>query len=138
MDHIITTQMTQALQLSALDHGVETAIRAQFSYDTNDPYAVTLTVATSTGSLTWHFARELLDKGQYSPIGDGSVHVWPCLGSRGESVVIIELYQGAECQLFQVPTRELHQFLGATLRAIPRGQESLHLNVDNWIEELLL
>jgi hypothetical protein len=73
--------------------------------------------------------------GQYEPIGEGDVHVWPCLSPSGEAVVIVELCSPAGETILQFPTRAVHDFVFATLDAVPSGKE--RPDVDVWIAEIL-
>ena len=66
-------------------------IEGELVFDHADPYAVVMHLEARSGTVTWTFARELLDEGRYTPVGDGDVQVWPCLSNTGEAVVIIEL-----------------------------------------------
>ena len=66
-------------------------IEGELVFDHADPYAVVMHLEARSGTVTWTFARELLDEGRYTPVGDGDVQVWPCLSHMGEAVVIVEL-----------------------------------------------
>lgn len=133
----LTTTLTQALQITSVDSGEERAIVSELVYDPADPYAVNLLLRGSSGVVGWSFGRELLLEGTYQPAGDGDVHIWPCLGSRGEAVVILELRSGADSTLLQFSTREIHEFLATTLTAVPAGAETDRVDLDSWLDELL-
>ncbi len=137
MDSKLTTTVTQALQITSVDAGEERAVVSEFVYDPADPYAVSMLLQSPNGIVGWSFSRELLLGGIYEPTGDGDVHVWPCLGSQGEAVVIVELCNDADSTLLQFPTRQISEFLDATLAAVPTGAETEHVDLDAWLEELL-
>lgn len=137
MDSKLTTTVTQALQITSVESGAERAVTSEFVYDPADPYAVSLLLQNPNGIVGWSFARELLLGGIYEPTGDGDVCVWPCLGSRGEAVVIVELHNDTDTTLLQFPTRQVSRFLEATLDAVPAGAETEHVDLDSWLDELL-
>ena len=66
-------------------------LEGELVFNPSDPYAVSMNIEARSGTVTWTFARELLEQGLYSPSGDGDVQVWPCLSGAGDAVVIIEL-----------------------------------------------
>lgn len=138
MDINLTTTMTQALQITSVGTGDELPIVSEFIYDPADPYAITLLLRGTDGDVTWSFARDLLAEGCFEPSGDGDVHVWPCLGTEGEAVVIIELNNDEESSLLQFPSREVHRFLQNSFAAVPTGQERRHLDVDAWLRHIFV
>lgn len=130
-----TTTTTTAVQL-AEDESVPTScLGATFHYDPADPVAVTMVVDSIAGPVLWTFARELLLEGRYEPTGDGDVHVWPCLDTAGAAVVIVELDAPNGGTLLQFPARAIHEFVSASLAAVPAGTEQL--DVDAWLVQLL-
>jgi hypothetical protein len=135
MDSKLTTTSTTAVQMPTVDDEVEHELVAEFVYDPADALAVTLVLQTTSGPVHWTFARELLVEGQYEPVGDGDVHVWPCLSACGEAVVIVELCVPAGETLLQFPTRAVQDFVYSVLDAVPLGGEPV--DVDDWIEQLL-
>jgi hypothetical protein len=135
MDSKLVTSTT-AVQIATVDAEVEKTLVAEFVFDAADACAVTMVIQTVSGPVTWTFARELLVDGQYEPTGDGDVHVWPCLNTTGEAVVIIELSSPAGETLLQFPTRAIQDFIISALKQVPLGREEL--DVDGWLEQLLL
>jgi hypothetical protein len=135
MDSKRTTTSTVGVQIATATAEEDHDVVAEFVYDPDDACAVTLVVQTDLGPVPWTFARELLVEGLYEPVGDGDVHVWPCLSSSGEAVVIVELHTGAGEALLQFATRTVHEFVLSTLEAVPAGQEPV--DVDTWLAHLL-
>jgi hypothetical protein len=135
MDTKLTTASTTAVQIAAADAEADQTLVAEFVYDPADACAVTMALQTPSGAVRWTFARDLLVDGQYEPTGDGDVHVWPCLSSCGEAVVIVELSSPAGETLLQFPTRAVQEFVHACLDAVPTGAEEV--DVDGWLEQLL-
>jgi expansin (peptidoglycan-binding protein) len=93
-----------------------------------------MVVDSISGPVRWTFARDLIANGVYEPIGDGDVHVWPCLDIEGAAVVIVELETPAGGTLLQFPARAIHEFVSATLAAVPAGTEE-H-DIDAWLVQL--
>jgi len=112
-------------------------LEGELVFSASDPYAVSMNLEARSGTVTWTFARDLLSQGLYSPSGDGDVHVWPCLSGSGDAVVIIELCSPDGTALLQAPSRTVHDFVVRTLEAVPAGQESAHLALDDLISQLL-
>lgn len=135
MDNKLTTTSTTAVQIATVKSEEDHTLVAEFVYDVADPCAVTLVLQSGSGPVTWTFARDLLVEGQYEPVGDGDVHVWPCLSACGEAVVIVELSSPAGESLLQFPTRAVQEFVYSALAEVPAGREDV--DVDAWIEQLL-
>ena len=129
-----TTTMT-AVQITGAETDVDLAFSAEFHYDPADPLAVSMVIESISGPVRWTFARDLILHGQFEPTGDGDVHVWPCLDTAGTAVVIVELDSPNGCTMLQFPSRAVHDFVSASLAAVPEGTEQ-H-DIDAWIEQLL-
>lgn len=115
-------------------------VRAGLSYDAGDPYAVCVAfhtgAGTSTDTVEWTFARQLLTDGVTSPVGAGDVRVWPS-STDGEPVACLTLSSPSGKALFEVPVPELVEFLTMTYAAVPTGCESDHVDVDAELALLL-
>ncbi|MGZ6827992.1 MAG: SsgA family sporulation/cell division regulator [Mycobacteriales bacterium] len=115
-------------------------VRADLSYDADDPYAITVSFHTGSGptadTVEWTFARQLLTDGVAGPAGQGDVRVWP-LEVDGEPVVSLSLSSPSGRALFEVPVPELVEFLTMTYAAVPTGAESQHVDVDAELALLL-
>lgn len=131
--NLTTTVSTTAVQIATVDAEEDHHLSAEFSYNPEDAWAVTMTLSTVAGPVEWTFARDLLIEGQYEPTGDGDVHVWPCLSSCGEAVVIVELDSPSGESLLQFPTRAIQDFVNASLETVAQGAEAA--DVDSWLEE---
>jgi hypothetical protein len=113
-------------------------ILGDFVFDPADPYAVHLVIGRGEeAAVTWTFARELLAEGCYDPCGNGDVVVWPCLGTHGEAVVIIELRSPSGMAMLQTPSRAVQGFLAETYDLVPAGSESQQINLDHLVTHLL-
>jgi sporulation and cell division protein SsgA len=134
MDYSMNTApltVTQSVQLELIDpSGTATPIEAELRYDATDPFAVTTVFMTGHSEVRWTFGRELLAEGLYEPAGDGDVHVWPCLDSRGHAVVIIELCSPDGEALVQARTGDLRSFVDRMSKVVKPGTESDLVDVD--------
>jgi hypothetical protein len=135
MNSKLTTTSTLAVQIATVQAEEDHTLVAEFVYDPADPCAVTMVLQTITGPVHWTFARDLLVDGQYEPSGDGDVHVWPCLSSCGEAVVIVELCSPVGETLLQFPSRAVQEFVSSSVEAVPVGAEEI--DVDAWLAQLL-
>ena len=133
MDYSMNTTLTVTapVQLELIDaSGAATPIKAELRYDANDPFAVTTVFQTGHSEVRWTFGRDLLAEGLYEPAGDGDVHVWPCLDSRGHAVVIIELCSPDGEALVQARTGDLRTFVDRMSKVVKPGTESDLVDVD--------
>lgn len=133
MDYSMNTALTvtQPVQLELIDSsGTATPIEAELRYDATDPFAVTTVFMTGHSEVRWTFGRDLLAEGLYEPAGDGDVHVWPCLDSRGHAVVIIELCSPDGEALVQARTGDLRTFVDRMSKVVKPGTESDLVDVD--------
>jgi hypothetical protein len=113
-------------------------LNGDFVFNPSDPYAVHLVVGRGDGAeVTWTFARELLAEGIYDPCGNGDVVVWPCLGTHGEAVVIIELRSPSGMAMLQTPSRAVQRFVAETFEVVPAGSESEEIDLDHLVSHLL-
>jgi Streptomyces sporulation and cell division protein, SsgA len=135
--------ITHPLTLELIDaSGGTTVVSAELTYDVADPYAVSaqfsvVSSSKSEDSVCWVFARALLATGMYEPVGDGDVHIWPCLNARGEAVTIIELSSPDGEALMQALTTDVCGFLRQTESLVPTGAEATYLDLDDTITKLL-
>jgi hypothetical protein len=112
-------------------------LEGELVFDPADPYAVAMHLQAKSGTVVWTFARDLLADGLYVPSGNGDVQIWPCLSSGGEAVIIIELCSPDGTAVLQAPSRAVHDFVARTHQAVPQGEESAHLCLDDLISHLL-
>ena len=112
-------------------------LAGELVFDHTDPYAVAMHLEARSGTVVWTFARELLAEGLYVPTGSGDVQVWPCLSVSGDAVVIIELCSPDGLALLQAPSRLVHDFIARTYDVVPEGEETVHLEMDALISQLL-
>ncbi len=130
--------ITEQMRLEFVDaQGGATPLDAEFEFNPTDPFAVSVLFKGEPHPVRWTFARDLLLQGFYEPTGEGDVHVWPCLGSDGTAVVILELCSPSGEVLVQVGSREMHAFIQRMTALVPVGSEGSHLDLDTEINALL-
>ena len=136
--HNAPTLVSQVLLLELIDpSGAVAPLETELTYDPADPLAVSATFSTVAGQVRWTFGRDLLIGGLVEPVGDGDVHVWPCVDNEGNSVVIIELCSPDGEALVQGRTGDVTAFVERMTRSVALGAESALLDVDGAIAAIL-
>ncbi|MEV0194614.1 SsgA family sporulation/cell division regulator [Kitasatospora purpeofusca] len=102
-------------------------------YRPDDPYAVRLHFGAAAQDAVWVLSRELLLRGLRGPAGEGDVHIEP--GTDGSVFVALRGTDGIA--LLEAPYGPLARFLAATEELVPAGCETLRLDWDSWLTELL-
>ena len=140
MQKEITAQaITEQMRLEFVDmEGLSTPLDAEFEYNPGDPFAVSILFSDEPAPVRWTFARELLIEGFYEPTGDGDVHVWPCLNTEGNAVVILELSSPSGEVLVQVGSRALSAFIRKMVETVPLGSEASAVDLDAEIAQLFV
>lgn len=110
-------------------------LTAEWSYRSDDPYAVTLTVQDGDVEQSWSFARDLLDVGMMSgtAMGIGDIRIWTC---DNEELHIFMTSPFGTAQL-TLDHGDAVDFICATFDAVPEGDEEHFMDLDGEIEELL-
>ena len=130
--------VTRMMTLDLIDSsGAATPLEAELRYDTQDPYAVIALFRTGGAMVRWVFSRDLLAQGVYSPVGDGDVHVWPCLDVHGSAVVMIELSSPDGEAMLQARSADVSEFLARTDEVLRPGEEGRYLDLDLVVSQLL-
>ena len=106
-----------------------------------DPCAVRIAFhAGLEEPVEWIFARDLLPRGIQGRQGTGDVQVRPSPGPAGGepgSVLTIELIFPYGQARFEIPAREVTDFLRRACMVVPDGQESGHIDLDAELDDLL-
>jgi hypothetical protein len=130
--------VSRTLALELIDtSGEASRLDGELEYNATDPYAAVAVFRAGPTPIRWVFARELLADGLFAPVGDGDVHVWPCLDSSGRAVVLIELISPHGEALLQARSRDVSDFLQHTFELVPRGTEDMQLDLDQTVLRLL-
>src|SRR4051812_36145177 len=91
--NIAPLTVTQPLVLELIDPtGAATPIEAELQYDPRAPYADPTVFMQGASKWRWKFGGASLRDALSGRCGEGNLHVWPCLNSQGNAVVIIELW----------------------------------------------
>lgn len=104
--------------------GVDMPVYSRWSYDPEDPYAITLSFIADGGRwVAWSFARDLVYDGLRGPSGLGDVRVRP-----DSDVLIIELESLDGYAMVEMDRGQAERFLGRTVEAVPIGDERIDLD----------
>jgi hypothetical protein len=127
---VIESSLLQARLLTAPAHSLD----VRFCYETDDPFAVRLTIAFGDERITWTFSRDLLTVGMTAAAGRGDVIVAPAVD---DSRVLIALLPPAGSAVLSIDRDAICRFLAATHLLVPEGTESDHLDIDDVLAQLL-
>ena len=111
-------------------------VDCELHYTAADSFAMTATFSTFTQSVSWTFARTLLEQGRFRPTGEGDIVIRPALDDRGCAAVAIGLSSPDGSALLLVPAADVAHFLQLTQVLVPEGQESCS-DLDAAITDLL-
>jgi len=120
-----------------------TTFLSTLTYTTEDPLAVTLTIALGGLALAtnepkvrvWAFDRDLLLVGLTGPVGSGDIRIRP--SSAEPSRLLIRLVSPSGDSTFSTAKAIVDQFATAIFRAVPPGTEDAWLDLDDTISKLL-
>lgn len=132
------TQVTYGLVVHVVVGGEpRTSLPAGLHYRSADPYAVRLSIgATSTGTVDWTFARDLLREGMSRPVGEGAVLVSPVRSPHGPLVrVVVRSRAGSATLDFGAPA--VAEFLHRAHQLVPPGTEGDCVDIDHLVTRLL-
>ncbi|HWS56901.1 MAG TPA: SsgA family sporulation/cell division regulator [Actinotalea sp.] len=115
-------------------------ISAELAFDATDPYTVRVAFVGESSTSTWLIGRELIAHGVLadaaSPAGTGDVRIW-----RDEDpAYLLMTLSGVEGEaLLAGPVDPFVAFLSATVRRVPFGAESTHMEseISRLIDTLL-
>ncbi|MGV9456857.1 SsgA family sporulation/cell division regulator [Streptomyces sp. NPDC003635] len=99
-------------------------LSCEFSYDTQDPLAVTL-LLDSDGErpVRWILLRELLAEGITARSGEGDVVIWPVPDQDGEPSSFRVLLGSDHTALFEIPVEPVQEWLSGTYSLVAPGTE---------------
>jgi Streptomyces sporulation and cell division protein, SsgA len=111
-----------------------TPVTTRWTYDTTEPYALTVAFATDRGRwVEWVFARDLLIDGMTEPSGDGDFRVAP---DPDPELLVLEIFAPSGSAAFTLERDDVAEFLALTLELVPAGTEGAHFDVDRLLAEL--
>lgn len=114
---------------------------ASLYYTASDPYAVKIAFHVGLGEpVEWMFARELVATGAEEAVGMSDVKIWPSAESKSGftgRVLTMELSSPSGQARFEVPAKDMADFLRRTYEVVPPGAEAAHLDVETALNDLL-
>jgi hypothetical protein len=112
-----------------------TPVTTRWTYETYEPYAVTVAFATDRGRwVEWVFARDLLIEGLAEPAGQGDLRIRP--DDEDPDLLMLEIHAPSGSAVFSLDREDTEDFLARTLDLVPRGAESAHFDVERLLAEL--
>ena len=134
LTRILAQTITQSLSVNLRSvEGFAVPVATDLSFDSTDPYAVTIAFHTSATPIVWTFARDLLAEGMVEPTGDGDVHVWPSLDDEGVAIVTVELCSPDGDALVEIRSTDAAAFVDRMHAMVAPGDETAQLDLDGVI-----
>ena len=119
------------------DDAMAVPVDCELRYTVADSLAITATFSTLMQSVSWTFARCLLDQGRYRPTGEGDIVVRPALDPQGHASVGIELRSPDGSATLRMSALDVVNFLLLTKTLVPDGDEMSRVDLDAAISDLL-
>ena len=108
----------------------------RWTYDTTDPFAVTLGIQTrSKRWVDWVLARDLLIAGLSGTAGIGDVSLRP-EATEDYDIVVVEIRSPDGRAVLEVDRDLLTHFVDSMLEAVPLGSETSAIDMDAEIEKI--
>lgn len=112
-----------------------TPVSTRWTYDSTEPYALTVAFATERGRwVEWVFARDLLVDGLTGPAGEGDLRIRP--HDEAAELLMLEIHAPTGSATFVLDRADTEDFLADTLDEVPAGTESTHFDIDRLLAEL--
>jgi hypothetical protein len=127
-------------------------LMASLHYTCQDPYAVRMAFHVGTDEpVEWTLARDLLAAALHSRERMGDVQAWPSAApgdpaapevgpagpAAGAGILNISMTSPFGHAQFEAPAAAVASFLRRTYRAVPEGSESMFIDFDAELAELL-
>lgn len=100
-------------------------LRADLTYESSDPFVVTLACHTSRGVVRWLLSRDILLQGLDVPAGEGDVRIRP---DEDPDTLLIELVGPGGNAVLEVSRQDVRTFVDETCLVVPPGEE------ENWFD----
>lgn len=111
-------------------------VPCSLEYRSEEPYAVYATFRTGVADIEWTFARDLLKEGLARPAGEGDVVVWP-EHSGPKPLLLVALNSPSGQAVLEADRDLIETFLARTYDLVPSGRETMEVDVDRWIAQIL-
>jgi hypothetical protein len=123
-------------------------LMASLHYTCQDPYAVKMAFHVGTCEpVEWTLARDLLAAALHTREGLGDVQAWPSAApgdpaavdgtAAGSGILNISMTSPFGHAQFETSAAAVDSFLRRTYRIVPAGQESLFIDFDDELTQLL-
>ena len=123
-------------------------LMASLHYSGQDPYTIRIAFHVGTDEpVEWTLARDLIAAALHSREGIGDVEAWPSAASddsagedeiaAGTGVLNIVMTSPFGRAQFEAPAAAVASFLHRTYKIVPVGDESLFMDFDDELNELL-
>jgi hypothetical protein len=136
-----TVSAELGIQLVVAEEDAVVPLTATLDYSATDPYAVQLSFHVGLDEpVQWTFGRDLLCEGIEGPSGLGDVRIWPSADPATDfrdEVMNIEISSPHGHARFEAPVCDVAEFLCRTYVAVPEGDESKHIDMDDELTEIL-
>jgi Streptomyces sporulation and cell division protein, SsgA len=133
-EQIDIDQVTQ--DMFAVLRGQETPLLTRWTYRSDDPFAVMLSISRPSGRwIEWLMSRELLVAGLAAPAGIGDVRLTPF---EDEEFDVLEVRIGDDegFAALEFDRDLVERFANATYEIVAAGDESAMIDVEAEIEKL--
>jgi hypothetical protein len=124
----------------AVLHGQETPLLTRWSYRSDDPYAVMMSISRPSGRwIDWLLSRDLLIEGLVGPAGIGDVRLMPFSDEFGDDrfdVLEVRIGDDEGSASLEFDRDLIERFLEATFDIVPAGAESAMIDVEAEIEKI--
>lgn len=120
----------------AVLHGQETPLLTRWSYRSDDPFAVTMSISRPSGRwIDWLLSRDLLMEGLVVPAGIGDVRLTPFTDGEFD-VLEVRIGDDEGFASLEFDRDLIERFLEATLDIVSAGAESAMIDVEAEIEKI--
>jgi hypothetical protein len=120
----------------AVLHGQETPLLTRWSYRSDDPFAVMMSISRPSGRwIDWLLSRDLLIEGLAGPAGIGDVRLTPFTDDEFD-VLEVRIGDDEGFASLEFDRDLIERFLEATSDIVPVGAESAMIDVEAEISKI--
>jgi hypothetical protein len=120
----------------AVLHGQETPLLTRWSYRSDDPFAVMMSISRPSGRwIDWLLSRDLLIEGVAGPAGIGDVRLTPFTDDEFD-VLEVRIGDDEGFASLEFDRDLIERFLEATSDIVPVGAESAMIDVEAEISKI--
>jgi len=120
----------------AVLHGQETPLLTRWSYRSDDPFAVMMSISRPSGRwIDWLLSRDLLIEGLAGPAGVGDVRLTP-FSDEEFDVLEVRIGDDEGFASLEFDRDLIERFLEASFEIVPAGAESTVIDVEAEIEKI--